>query len=742
MANGIELARAFVTLIPSFEGAQSKITEQLLPPAEVASAGDKAGASMASRFGGSFKKALGPLFGAGALVGAFKGLYSLGETFDNMADTIRVGTGATGKALDAMVESAKNVGKTVPTSFESASQSIADWNTRMGLSGEALEKVAAQSEMLKSLGMESDINALSAAFNAFSISGDATVGAMDTLFRVSQATGVNMDTLAGTVQRSAPALQSLGFSFEEAASMAGLLDKAGLNSQQVMASMSKGLVTLAKNGESPQKAFKRVTQEIKGFLDKGNEAAAIDLAGKVFGTRGATQMIQALKDSKLSFDDLVNSAGMTEDTIMSVGAETQDFSEKWILLKNNAAAALEPLGSAVFGALSDALSGLLPHIQTFGAWLGEHQGVIVAFAAVVGTVLVGGFLSWAASIVAVNVALLANPITWIVAGVAALAAGIVALWNNWDSVASWLSDTWSSVVDTVGTAFSSLGNWFSETGASIVDGISSTWNSATSATSSAWESVKSATSGAWDWVKSTTSGAWEATTSTVSSGVEKAAAFMSSLPGKSATALSSLGSTITGIASSAWEMFKGAVSSGITTVVDLVRSLPGRARDALGNLGNFLYESGASLIRGFKNGIMGAFTAVKDAVKGGLSKIRNLFPFSPAKEGPFSGKGWVLYSGLSVGNAFAEGISVSSKNAQKAALGMATAARDALGTALDSTMQFSPARVAFAGENGADGFQRGTVINVGTIYNPLPEASSTSLARELQAAAAGVGSLV
>ncbi|WP_406714711.1 tape measure protein [Trueperella pyogenes] len=40
------------------------------------------------------------------------------------------------------------------------------------------------------------------------------------------------------------------------------------------------------------------------------------------------------------------------------------------------------------------------------------------------------------------------------------------------------------------------------------------------------------------------------------------------------------------------------------------------------------------------------------------------------------------------------------------------------------------------------GGQRGTVINVGTIYNPLPEASSTSLARELQAAAAGVGALV
>lgn len=35
--------------------------------------------------------------------------------------------------------------------------------------------------------------------------------------------------------------------------------------------------------------------------------------------------------------------------------------------------------------------------------------------------------------------------------------------------------------------------------------------------------------------------------------------------------------------------------------------------------------------------------------------MRNLLPFSPAKEGPFSGKGWSLYSGQSIVEALAEG---------------------------------------------------------------------------------------
>ena len=47
---------------------------------------------------------------------------------------------------------------------------------------------------------------------------------------------------------------------------------------------------------------------------------------------------------------------------------------------------------------------------------------------------------------------------------------------------------------------------------------------------------------------------------------------------------------------------------------------------------------------------------VKDAAADVVQAARDFFPFSPAKKGPFSGRGWVLYSGKSIGEAFAEGI--------------------------------------------------------------------------------------
>lgn len=69
-----------------------------------------------------------------------------------------------------------------------------------------------------------------------------------------------------------------------------------------------------------------------------------------------------------------------------------------------------------------------------------------------------------------------------------------------------------------------------------------------------------------------------------------------------------------------------------------------------------LVESGKALIQGFIDGIKSMISAVGDAAKAVVDKARGFFPFSPAKEGPFSGKGWVLYSGRSIGKAFAQGM--------------------------------------------------------------------------------------
>lgn len=317
------------------------------------------------KWGGKIKGALGFTAVAAGAAAVGKALYGIGETFDEVEDTIRVGTGATGDALKGLVDDAKAVATSVPTSFEAAGSTVADLNTRLGLSGETLQTVASQFlEAGRILGQDVDINAATGALSAFKISGDDTVGAMDDLFRVSQATGVGMNELAASVTKNAPAMQELGFSFQDTAALIGGLDKAGLDADKTLTAMNKGLVTLAKSGEEPAQAFKRVTSEISGLLETGDRAKALDLAGSLFGTKGATQFVAAIDSGTLAAGDLMTSIGATRDTILGVGADTQDAAEKWEILKNKGLAALEPLGSAVFGFAGDALSAITDFVNS------------------------------------------------------------------------------------------------------------------------------------------------------------------------------------------------------------------------------------------------------------------------------------------------------------------------------------------------------------------------------------------
>ncbi|MFF2631955.1 hypothetical protein ACFVR6_03640 [Microbacterium sp. NPDC058021] len=471
---GVELATAWVRLVPSIEGVQGSIAEALLPAQDEA---DEAGKKSGGRFG---KGLAAGLAGAGIValtVGAFKGLYEIGSVFDDITDTIRVGTGAQGDALGGLVDVAKNVGLQVPAEFEAIGSTVSDLNTRLGLSGATLETVASQYlEAGRILGDEVDINATSAAFSAFKIEGDAVVGAMDTLFQVSQATGVGMNELATGAQAMAPAMQTLGFSFEDTVAMVGSFDKAGLNSTAIMASMSKGMVTLAKEGEQPADAYARVVGELQSFVDAGDKASALDLASQVFGTRGAAQFVGALESGVLNMDDLMAATGATGDTILGVGEETMDFAERWQLTMNQAMVAIEPLASAVFTALGDGLAGAMPFLQELGAWVGENTEVIGIMAAVIGGTLVAAFIAWTASIWASTVALLANPVTWIILGIVALGAAVVALVMNWDAVVAWITEVWSGFVVWITEVTNGFVAWWNGMWAGFAGWITGVWN--------------------------------------------------------------------------------------------------------------------------------------------------------------------------------------------------------------------------------------------------------------------------
>lgn len=127
--------------------------------------------------------------------------------------------------------------------------------------------------------------------------------------------------------------------------------------------------------------------------------------------------------------------------------------------------------------------------------------------------------------------------------------------------------------------------------------------------------------------------------------------------------------TMSSFLSSAWEGIKSGVSAGIDAVMSFLGSLPDQIIGIFSGAGSWLVESGKSLLQGFADGVMGAVGWVGDQIGGALDTIRGFFPFSPAKEGPFSGHGYTTYSGRALMTDFGKGIAQASGSAVSAALG-------------------------------------------------------------------------
>lgn len=91
-------------------------------------------------------------------------------------------------------------------------------------------------------------------------------------------------------------------------------------------------------------------------------------------------------------------------------------------------------------------------------------------------------------------------------------------------------------------------------------------------------------------------------------------------------------------------------------ILGFVRNIPSQIIGLFSDAGSWLINSGTALMNGFKQGILGAVESVKSAVRGALQKVRDFFPFSPAKVGPFSGSGYTSVSGEHLMRDFGEAI--------------------------------------------------------------------------------------
>jgi hypothetical protein len=146
--------------------------------------------------------------------------------------------------------------------------------------------------------------------------------------------------------------------------------------------------------------------------------------------------------------------------------------------------------------------------------------------------------------------------------------------------------------------------------------------------------------------------------------------------------------TLTQIIQTAMDQMVQAITDGGNKAVTEVEGWGARIVGAADGIAAQMEASGASIGEAFARGISSRAGAVGAAAAELAAAARAVFPNSPAKEGPFSGSGWVDKSGESIGLAFAAGIHTNSGQPVDAATIMAQNVVDTLNQALKNGLTF------------------------------------------------------
>jgi len=466
-------------------------------------------------------------------------------------------------------------------------------------------------------------------------------------------------------------------------------------------------------------------KEVEAAYAEGGPAAEA-MTQKVIGAINSTS--DPIERSRLgvalmgtSYEDLgANATPILGDLIAGQTGYNDTIDQMDASAYDNAATKLESMkrrGITAFqGLVGSLLGAVFPALETMGGVVSRNTGVVKVLAGVItavflpgliklgiqalvsgakqaaGWVLAGAKASWAAVKTVASVALQGAKWAWLGAKALAQGARVAAGWllamgpialviaavvgvvilivRNFDTIKSVVVGAWNWVKGKTSAFVSSFRATISNGFNAVRTKVSSVVSGVKSSVSNAFNAVRSTVSSVVSSVRTSVSNAFNAVRSAISNAVNTARSKVSSAFSSIRSAVSSAATTVKTTIRSAFTAVVTAVRNKLDAAVSLVRSLPGRALSALGKIGAKLKGAGRKLIQGFVNGITDKIGAVGDAVGRVVQKARDLLPFSPAKEGPFSGKGYTLYSGQALAGDLAKGITKNEGKVRSAVSGL------------------------------------------------------------------------
>lgn len=309
--------------------------------------------------------------GAGVVV-LGRELYDLGQQWDDVTDSIAIKTGKLGPDLEKLKTAVKDLAPSTASSIGQIGSVVGSVSQALRVSGMDLEKTSKTIADLNRLtGEDLNVRDLGKVFRGFGVDAKSQVPALDSLYRVSTATGISVNQLLSAITAAGPAARTMGLDISQTAALLATFDDAGIDGEKALGSLSIAAKNLAKDGKAPAEGLRETLTQIQGLIAAGREPDAINVATKIFG-KGYAPILDAIRSGALDAQSLNDALAAGGVTIDQVAQSTADWSERWQQLKNTLSVALEPIATGVFNLVNEKLTG-------FADWITQNQSKVIGF---------------------------------------------------------------------------------------------------------------------------------------------------------------------------------------------------------------------------------------------------------------------------------------------------------------------------------------------------------------------------
>jgi hypothetical protein len=272
--------------------------------------------------------------GSAAFLGVAAAVTKATIDVDNARSTMVKMTGQTGEALEEMMASARRVGRRVPEDINQVAIAASELNTRMGLTGEELEKTTKSVlgfARVSNLDVAPTVQLLGRLFNSLDLDVADTERVMDKLVFAAQNTGIGVDRLIQNIVEAGPAFETLGFGLDRSIALFAQFEKFGARPEEVISSLNLALNKLAREGfTDAQSAFE---EYIKRIEEADTLLEAVTISSELFGSRVGAKVAEDIRAGRFEVDDFVKALQDTEGQLERTVIASMSITDQLGILK-------------------------------------------------------------------------------------------------------------------------------------------------------------------------------------------------------------------------------------------------------------------------------------------------------------------------------------------------------------------------------------------------------------------------